>query len=326
MSSSSSSSSSRRGPRRTGTTPGDVVDGGRPWYRSRWVVLLVFPAILLGILGLLLFFFVFSTVPLPDDIQIQGTTVVLDANGEELGTLATEESRRNVTVDGLPDHVSQAVLAAEDRRFYEHNGVSVRGVARALVSNVRSGDLTGQGGSTITQQYVKNALLTPEQTFSRKLREAALSLKLERAYSKDEILGYYLSTIYWGRGAYGVDSAARTYFGVPAAELDVNQAATLAGIIRTPENLDPADNPEAADRRRVYTLDGMLDQGWIDQATHDELVDAGLPEVGGRNALGSQGTAAYFLDAVRREASGLVEEGQLYNGLTIRTQMVPKMQ
>ena len=320
-------SSSRRPPRRTGTTPGDVVTGGgAPWYRRWWALLLVFPAILLGLAGLLLFFFVFSNVPLPDDIQIQGTTVVLDVNGEELGTLDTSESRRNVTVGGLPEHVVDAVLAAEDRRFYDHSGVSPRGIARALVTNVRTRDLTGQGGSTITQQYVKNALLSPEQTFSRKIQEAALSIKLERAYSKDEILGFYLSTIYWGRGAYGVDSAARTYYGVPAEELSINQAATLAGIIRSPENLDPADDPEAADARRVYTLDGMLTEGMIDQATHDELVAAGLPETTTGNSIGSQGSASYFLDAVRREASGLVEEGQLYNGLTIRTQMVPAMQ
>ena len=301
-------------------------DGARsPWVKRAVYGLLVIPGVLAVIVGILAFYLAFSRVPLPDDLQV-GITTVLDANGDEIGTLANEESRRDVDVTELPEHVGQAVLAAEDRGFYEHRGVSVTGIARALVSNVRTGDLTGQGGSTITQQYVKNALLTPEQTFRRKLNEAALSIKLEQAYEKDEILSFYLSTIYWGRGAYGVDAAARTYYGVPAAELDVNQAATLAGIIRSPEALDPVEAADAVETRRVYVLDGMLEEGFIDQATHDELVAAGIPETGSNESVGGNPDAAYYLDAVRREVTPLVGDSQLFSGLTIRTAMVPSAQ
>jgi penicillin-binding protein 1A len=297
----------------------------RPWYRRWWMLLLVVPAILVAALGLLLFFLVFSRVPLPDDIAAQ-TSMVFDINGEEVSGLAADASREDRDLGELPEHVSQAVMGAEDRGFYDHRGISARGIARALFTNVRAGDIE-QGGSTITQQYIKNAEAGTEQTYTRKVREAALAVKLEQAYDKDDILEFYINTIYWGRGAYGIEAAAGAYFDATADELDVNQSATLAGIIAAPEAWDPVENPDRADERRRFTLGGMLEQGWIDQAEHDELVDAGLPEVTERQRI-DMGPNAWYVDSVRRElaANPDIDDNELFRGLQIHTELDPRLQ
>src|SRR5690606_39049326 len=181
--------------------------------------------------------------------------------------------------------------------FYTHGGVSPLGILRAAVTNLRAGEVE-QGGSTITQQYVKNAVVGSERTYMRKMREAALAIKVDRQYDKDTVLSWYLNTIYWGRGAYGIGAASQTYYDVPAPEMDLNQAATLAGIIQSPERLDPAENPDGATTRRDYVLDGMLEEGWITQSEHDEVVAAPLPEVTDNTAISTQ-TAPYYMDAVR---------------------------
>jgi penicillin-binding protein 1A len=297
----------------------------RPWWKRWWLLLLVFPAIAAGAVGLLLFYLVFSTVPLPEDIA-PTSSVIFDRDGDEVGGLAAETAREDIPLDELPEHVEQAVLAAEDRGFYEHRGISVTGIARALFTNIRAGGVA-QGGSTITQQYIKNAALTPEQTYRRKVEEAALAIKLEREYDKEEILTFYLNTIYWGRGAYGIEAAAQTTFDIPASELDVNQAATLAGVIAAPEHFNPLDNPDGADQRRRYVLAGMLEEGYITQQEHDDLVAAGLPEVTERRTV-AQGPNAYYIDAVRRELAARPEfaDGALFQGLRIHTQLDQSMQ
>lgn len=289
------------------------------------MVLLVFPAIALAAVGLLAFYIIFESVPLPDDIDAR-SSIVYDIDGNEVGGLAAEVAREDVELAELPPHVEHAVLAAEDRGFYEHRGISARGVARALFTNVRAGGVA-QGGSTITQQYIKNAALSPEQTYTRKVQEAALAIKLEREYSKQEILSFYLNTIYWGRGAYGIEAAAQTTFDRPAAELDVNQAATLAGIIAAPEGFNPQENPAGAENRRQFVLSGMLSEGYLTPAEYDGLVAAGLPEVSQRQTV-AQGPNAYYLDAVRRELAALpaFAEGELFRGLRIHTRLDQRLQ
>jgi penicillin-binding protein 1A len=285
----------------------------------------VLPALALGAVGLLLFFYVFSSVPLPDDIAAIASTVY-DAEGEEVGGLSADANQEMVDFGEIPEHTRQAVMAAEDRGFYDHGGISMTGIARALFTNIRGGGVS-QGGSTITQQYIKNVALTPEQTYTRKVQEAALALKLERAYEKDEILGFYMNSIYWGRGAIGIQSAAQVFFDTTVDQLDVNQSALLAGIIAAPEAFDPAENPGRADERRVFALGGMLEQGWIDQATHDELVEAGLPDTIDRAAI-DLGPNAYYLDAVRRVLTARPEfqGGELFRGLRVHTQLNVEMQ
>ncbi len=319
------SSSRSRKAARNRQTVGTRKRPGRPWWKRWWLLLLVFPAVALGAIGLLAFYFVFSTVPLPEDIAAS-SSIVLDADGEEVGGLAAEIAREDVQLGELPPHVEHAVLAAEDRGFYEHRGISATGIARALFTNVRAGSVA-QGGSTITQQYIKNAALTPEQTYTRKVQEAALAIKLEREFEKEQILTFYLNTIYWGRGAYGIEAAAQTTFDVSASELSVNQAATLAGIIAAPEGFNPLDNPEAADRRRRFVLDGMLSEGTITPAEHERLLAEGLPAVTQRRTV-AQGPNAYYIDAVRRELAALPEfsDGELFQGLRIHTQLDQDLQ
>lgn len=294
--------------------------------RRRWVwALLIIPAAIFGAGGLLAFYLIFSAIPLPDDIA-SDASVVYDYTGAAVGSLAEERSRMDLGLDELPDHLIQAVLAAEDRRFYEHRGVSFTGILRAVFTNVRAGSVR-QGGSTITQQYIKNALLSPEQTYARKVEEAALAIKLEQRYDKDTILTFYLNTIYWGRGAYGAEAAARTYFGVSATELTVNQAATLAGIIAAPEAYDPAEQPERAEVRRLYVIGGMVDTGVLDDTQAAQLITAGLPEVTPRAGL-DRGPNAYYLDAVRRELSSVIDfdDGRLFRGLRIYTGLDVRLQ
>jgi penicillin-binding protein 1A len=293
----------------------------RRWRRR--LALLSVPGVLVSALLLLVGSYLFAAIPLPDDIAASATRV-LDRHGEEVGTLSPQATRQDVALDALPDHVPQAVLAAEDRGFFEHPGISYRGTARALVRNLIARDVE-EGGSTITQQYIKNAALSPEQTFRRKANEAILAVKLEQRYEKEEILSFYLNTIYWGRGAYGIEAAAQTYFGVSATELDVNQAATLAGIIRAPERLDPADDPGAADIRRRYTLDGMARVGWLDRDEASTLSDAGLPEVADRTTV-EYGPYAYYLDAVRRQLAAELGDEIVFRGLTVVTELDASMQ
>ncbi len=287
--------------------------------------MLLVPATILGAGGLLAFYLIFSAIPLPDDIA-SDASVVYDHTGTPVGSLAEERSRMDLQLDELPDHLIEAVLAAEDRRFYEHRGISFTGILRAVFTNVRAGTVR-QGGSTITQQYIKNALLEPDQTYARKVEEAALAIKLEQAYDKDTILTFYLNTIYWGRGAYGIEAASRTYFGIPATDLSVNQAATLAGIIAAPEAYDPAEQPERADNRRRYVIGGMVETQALDAAQAARLTAAGLPEVTPRAGL-DRGPNAYYLDAVRRELSQVVafEDGRLFRGLRIYTGLDVAMQ
>src|ERR1700712_1350348 len=174
------------------------------------------------------------------------------------------ENRTMVKLSDVSQPAQKAVLSAENRSFYSDPGVSFTGIARAAWNDV-TGSST-QGGSTITQQYVKNAFLTHEQTFSRKFKELFLAVKLDNNYSKSDILQNYLNTIYFGRGAYGVEAAANTYFGVHAAQLTAQQGAVLAVLIRSPSYYDPAAHPQEAKDKWDKVLDGMVSQHWLSAA------------------------------------------------------------
>ena len=185
-----------------------------------------------------------TEVPDPNSVQNAQTTVVYYADGTTEMARLGDENRTNVTLDQVSEPARNAILAAENRNFYSDPGISFTGIVRAAWNNVTGGST--QGGSTITQQYVKNAFLTSEQTFSRKFQELFLAIKLDNEYSKDEIFENYLNTIYFGRGAYGIEAAANTFFGVPASALTAEQGAVLAVLIRNPSGNDPEVNPEGA--------------------------------------------------------------------------------
>src|SRR3712207_5173260 len=173
-----------------------------------------------------------------------------------------DENRTNVALDEVAEPAQQAVLAAENRSFYSDPGISFTGIVRATWNNLTGGST--QGGSTITQQYVKNAILrNSDQTFSRKFQELFLAIKLDNNYTKGQILENYLNTIYYGRGAYGIEAAANTYFGVPAAQLTAQQGAVLAVLIRSPSRYDPEVSPEEAQDRWGRVLDAMVEEGWM---------------------------------------------------------------
>src|SRR4051794_3479395 len=199
-------------------------------------------------------------------------SVMLAANGE-LITQFYEHNRAPVSGDQIAEVMKQAIVAIEDARFYEHHGLDVQGTVRALLTNIVSGGVQ-EGGSTLTQQLVKQTLLqtadTPEerraaveQTVGRKLREARLALALEDGYTKDEILTRYLNLVYFGQNAYGIQPAAHAFFGVDASALTLTQAALLAGLVQSPTHDDPLIDPEAATRRRNEVLSRMADQGYI---------------------------------------------------------------
>ena len=235
-----------------------------------------------------------TPVPTPNELATSQATIVYWNDGTtELGRLG-DSTRRSVTLKDIPEQTQKAVLAAEDRTFYEHGGISPLGIGRAVINNLTGGSM--QGGSTITQQYAKNAFLTQERAISRKLMEAILAFKLETVVSKDKILEDYLNTIYFGRGAYGIDAAARAYFNVPASELTLAQSAMLASIIKSPGGLAPEENLSGLQARWTYVLDAMVQQGWISQA---EASDATFPEITklkATNRLGGQ--TGYLLNAV----------------------------
>jgi penicillin-binding protein 1A len=246
--------------------------------------------VVLGLIGLAV---VVSRVELPPPPELAQTTYLCGAEvttdcgrGNELASLRAEIDREVVTYDQIPPVVVAAVLAAEDRDYFRHSGIDPIGIARAVVRDLQNrGGL--QGGSTITQQYVKNAFLTQERTLSRKLREAVLAVKLERARSKEEILTDYLNTIYFGRGAYGVQAASNAYFGhgIEIVGLDYDDPATsarglakavyLAGLIRSPETADAYFDPEEAAFRRDSVLDGMVEEGYI--TIEQDLAARALP-------------------------------------------------
>ena len=187
----------------------------------RWTLWLAVPAVAVAagtVVGLI---YAFARVPLPAEVPTAQTIVFLDATGrQEIGTLSAQENRRVVTLDKIPEDARRAVLAAEDRDFYEHGAISWRGLARASAANLLRRRIS-EGGSTITQQYVKNAFpgVGRDRTLFRKLKEAVIAVKLERKFSKDQILEFYMNTVYFGRGAYGIDAAARTYFKQKAENL-----------------------------------------------------------------------------------------------------------
>ncbi len=259
----------------------------RHWLR--WTLLGVLGVVLLGVATFAVAL-ARTTVPSPSDVVTSEATVVYWADGRsEIGRLG-DSTRRSIPLSDVPVDVQHAVLAAEDRGFYDHGGVSPVGIFRAVWNNVTGGST--QGGSTITQQYAKNAFLTQERTWDRKIREALLATKLETVVSKDEILENYLNTIYFGRGADGIEAASIAYFGVPTSELTVEQGAVLAAIIKSPSGLAPEKDLPALRARWAYVLDGMVEQGWL---TPKQRAKAEFPKIKKQRAKDRLGGQTGFL-------------------------------
>ena len=258
---------------RTALRPRPTHLGRRILKGALFALLLVIVAVLSMVAG----FYVAMARSLPplqltQDIATAQSTKIFDDSEDPvlLAELHGLENREVLLSDEIPQVLKDAVVAIEDERFYQHSGVDFFAILRAVWANITHRDIV-QGGSTITQQLIKNAFLTDEETVDRKLREAALAYQLEKQWSKDKILTEYLNIIYYGAGAYGIGAAAQTYFGVPPADLTLAQAALLAGLAQAPSAYDPRRNPKAALARRDVVLNKMYQQGYI---TSGELQDA----------------------------------------------------
>ena len=206
-----------------------------------------------------------TPIPNPNNFATAQATRLYYSDGKTLLASLGDTTRVDVPLSQVPIAVQHAVLAAEDRHFYSEPGISPTGILRALWTDLRGGEIS-QGGSTITQQYVKNAYLNSQRTFTRKFKEIFIAMKLGNSRSKNQILKDYLNTIYFGRGAYGIEAAAKAYFGVDVSKLDAAQGAVLAATISSPSYYDPAINKPASVARWHYVIDGMVSQGWLKQS------------------------------------------------------------
>ncbi len=257
------------------------------------------------------------------DYKPKQVTRIYSADGKLIGEIF-DERRTFVPLDRISPTMVNAMVDSEDEGFFQHSGLDFAGMLRALWVNVRHGE-TRQGASTITQQVVKTLLLTPERTMRRKVQEIILSRRLESALTKDEILTLYLNQIYFGHGRYGIEEAARFYFGKSAAELGIPESAVLAGIVQSPERLSPIKHPDAAKDRQTYVLRQMAENKHISLAEAQKWIDAPIPLV--KSAEAALGIAPEIVDHVKAELTkrhGADELARL--GITVRTTINAELQ
>ncbi|WP_323385331.1 transglycosylase domain-containing protein [Streptomyces calidiresistens] len=300
-----------------------------PAHRSRWrrVLLGSVAALVVAAGGVLVAGYLLVDIPRPREAAAAQANVWLYADGSLLARTG-EVNRENVSLERVPEHVRMAVLSAEDRDFYTTSAIDPKGMARAAWRMLRGE--ARQSGSTITQQYVKNYYLDQRQTLSRKGREFFIAVKLDREVSKDEILAGYLNTSYFGRGAYGVQAAARAYYDKDVEELGIGEGAYLAALLNAPSLYDVRVAPERRDRalaRWEYVLDGMVSRGWLSPSeraatTFPEPVEPPVP-------AGLSGQRGYLVEAARAHLldSGALDERRLAaGGFRITTTFEPEKQ
>lgn len=227
-----------------------------------------------------------------------------------------KEYRKIVPLSKIPPMLKDAFLSAEDSRFYKHKGIDILSIIRAVVKNVEAGAIV-QGGSTITQQVTKSFLLTPEKSFRRKFKEAILAYKIDKAFSKDEILFLYLNQIYLGHGAYGVEAASLKYFGKSVGDLSLSECAILAGLPQAPTRYSPFKNIEKARQRQIYVLNRMLEEKYITKAQLDEAINAKIELTSKQNLFIE--VAPHFSEHIRRYVEKKYGPDLLYGGLKIYT-------
>lgn len=306
------------------------------------MVLIGFCCSLLGAGGAVALYF-WASSDLPSFSKIADyrpplVTNVLARDGSLIGQFYREK-RFLITLDQMPKFLPLAFLAVEDDEFYKHPGVDFKAIVRAAITNFQTGEKSS-GGSTITQQVVKRLMLTPEKSYERKLKEAILAYRLEKQFSKDEILNLYLNQIFLGNNSYGVEAAARTYFAKNASELTLAESALLAGLPQAPSDYNPYRHPEAAKQRQRHVLRRMRDLTWISESDYEQAVYAPLEYKSLSSGMGREG--GWYLEEVRRQLIdlfneensrrygfdfGLYGEDVVYElGLTVHTSMDPFQQ
>ncbi|GLB58757.1 transglycosylase domain-containing protein [Cytobacillus sp. NCCP-133] len=254
------------------------------------------------------------------------STIIYDANGEIASKISANKNE-GISIDEIPDHMKNAIIAIEDHRFYEHGGIDLKGIGRAFFTNMKAGEIV-EGGSTLTQQLTKNALLSDERTYKRKLEEFFLALEIEKEYNKDEILQMYLNQVYFGEGAWGIKRAAMKYYGKEVQNLTISEAALLGGLVKAPSAINPYQNEQKAIERRDLVLDRMRELSFIteqewEQAKNEQLV---FDDSGGDPFKGKY---PYYVDVVLEEAIkeyNLSLNDLLSDGYQIYTELDQEMQ
>ncbi|MEY2404131.1 MAG: penicillin-binding protein [Acidimicrobiaceae bacterium] len=282
----------------------------RHWRWARWPVCGFGGVVLLGLIAFLVLWF---TVKLPNDLPPVRSSAVLDAKGRQIAVFEQNGLREPVKLDQVAPVVVDALVSAEDRHFFDHHGIDPGGTVRALWHDVRGESL--QGGSTITQQLVKNSYLTSDRSLWRKAKEGVLSIKLEQTHDKRDILERYLNIVYFGRGAYGIQAAAHVYFNTTAAQLNLNQAALLIGLLRSPETAEPSTHPKEAQQRRDLVLDAMAAAGKLSttDASTTKQQPIGAIDRNQETKVDAM-VAPWFVDLVRQQAITQFGESAVYGG------------
>ena len=275
-------------------------------------------------------FFLSVSSGLPDisaNIAPDASSRIYDAKGRLITTVHAEENRLPVSIDEVPANLQNAFIAVEDNRFYEHHGVDPLGIIRAVFRNIISGNATAQGGSTITQQLARNAFLSQEQTLKRKLLEAFLALKIERQYTKKEILEMYMNQIYFGQGCYGIQTASKVYFGKDVKDLSLAQCALIAGLPNSPNYYSPFHSVEAAKQRQSIVLDQMVKYGYITESEAAAAKEADIHLARPQEQRGTDSVASYFVNYVihliseKYDSDAIYKEGmQIYTTLDLDLQ------
>ncbi|HEY7138948.1 MAG TPA: penicillin-binding protein 1A [Methylomirabilota bacterium] len=297
------------------------------WRVVRWILLPLLLLAVLAVAGVAVAAYLYWPTDLPPAKALEEYTPSVGsrvyAHDDEFLTEFQPEKRIFVPLQQIPPALRNAVIAVEDARFYSHFGVDVRGIARAAYANFRHGRVV-EGGSTITQQLAKVLFLTPDRSFSRKVKEALLALELEKRYSKDRLLELYLNQVYMGHGAFGVEAAARMYFGKSVQELTLPEAAMLAALPRSPGNYSPFERPELAQRRRAIAVGRLLEQGYISETQAKAANRAPLGLVPSERRRGS---GQYFLEYLQQSLEAKYGSDVLYkSGLAIYTTLDPVLQ
>ncbi|MBL8559350.1 MAG: PBP1A family penicillin-binding protein [Hyphomonadaceae bacterium] len=258
-------------------------------------------AMSVAVVGFLMF--IFMGMPSTDDLWTAKDSPSITIQDRYGRVLLREEAQNAppVNIDTLPAHVGQAVIAIEDKRFYDHMGVDLEGLTRAVMQNAKQGRVV-QGGSTITQQLAKNLFLTNERTLRRKLQEVAMALWLESKFTKKQILALYLSRVYFGASAWGIEAASERYFDKPARDLTLGESALLAGLLKAPSRMNPANEDTLAKARALVVLNEMVAEGFITPAQRDAAADSKLP-INRRNPAGNLG---YFRDWIDRTLNSII--------------------
>jgi penicillin-binding protein 1A len=301
----------------------------RSFLRRRWWVFVVLVPVVLMVCTAVGLFVAYARLQLPETLPPIQTTYLYDRNGDVITTLHGAVNRTEVPLSKVSPNMIDALIATEDHDFYNHPGVDIMGVARAAYTDLVKRS-TVQGASTITEQLVKNVYAgsystdksgvqvytLPQRSIPEKIREALLAVKLEQELGKDQILDKYLNTVYFGHGAYGIQAAAQTYFGVDASRLTVLQSASLAGVLHAPDLYDPIDHPSDNWFRRNYAIDQMVRFGYLGQKKANHLKASKccgtVPDPSER--LDAPGQSEYFAEYVRQQLFDRYGEAEVYAG------------